>query len=98
MPSQTSIKPWTESNRVKKANIVLPIAKADVAGLPFSFVDISSDRLDEGITSMMHTVSLRDSNQQWPVYFAHRYSYQLGPLPRAPLSVIHILSQSICDL
>lgn len=82
---------------MKKANIVLPIAKADVAGLPFSFVDIRSHRLDEGITSMMHTISLRDSNQHWPVYLAHRYSYQLGPLPRAPLSVLiqHILSQSI---
>jgi hypothetical protein len=76
---------------VKKANIVLPIAKADVAGLSFSFVNIYSDRLDEGITSMMHTVSLRDSNQPWPVYLANRFSYQLGPLPRAPLSVlIHI--------
>lgn len=75
------------SFRKKKAQIVLPIVKSDVFGLPFSFADIRSAHLEEGITSMMQTISMRDTTQKWPVYLAHRYIYQLGPLPRVPLSV-----------
>ena len=67
--------------------MVLPITKPHPFGLPFSFADIQSSHLDEGITSLMYTISMRDATQKWPVYLAHRYSYQLGPLPRSPLSV-----------
>ena len=56
-------------------------------GLPFSFADIRSSHLDEGISVMMHTVTMRDSDQSWPVYLANRYYYQLGPLAREPLGV-----------
>ena len=56
-------------------------------GLPFSFADIRSSHLDEGISVMMHTVSMCDSDQSWPVYLANRYYYQLGPLAREPLGV-----------
>lgn len=56
-------------------------------GLTFSLGDIQSSHLDEGITVLMHTVSLRDTDHSWPVYFANRYNYQLGPLNREPLSV-----------
>lgn len=73
--------------RSKKANIVLPITKPHPFGLPFSFADIQSSHLDEGITAMMTTISMRDTAQNLPVYLAQRFAYQIVPLPRVPLSV-----------
>ena len=48
-------------------------------GLPYSFADIRSSYLDEGIAVMMHTPSYRVFDEHWPVYMANRYYYQLGP-------------------
>ena len=76
-----------ENFRSKKANIVLPITKPHPFGLPFSFADIQSSHLDEGITAMMTTISMRDTAQNLPVYLAQRFAYQIVPLPRVPLSV-----------
>ena len=68
----------------EKANIAWPMVKPAPFGLPFSFADIRSSHLDEGISVMMHTVSMRDPDQSWPVYLANRYYY---PLAREPLGV-----------
>jgi hypothetical protein len=65
----------------------LPITKPHPFGLPFSFADIQSSHLDEGITTMMTTISMRDTAQNLPVYLAQRFAYQIVPLPRVPLSV-----------
>ena len=65
----------------------MPITKPHPFGLPFSFADIQSSHLDEGITAMMTTISMRDTAQNLPVYLAQRFAYQIVPLPRVPLSV-----------
>ena len=64
-----------------------PLVKPAPFGTPFSFSDIRSSHLDEGISVMMYTDVVRDADQQWPVYMANRYYYELGPLNRIPLSV-----------
>lgn len=56
-------------------------------GVSFSIGDIQSSHLDEDITVMMHTRSFKNTDQLLPVYFAHRYTYQLGPFLSEPLSV-----------
>ena len=74
-------------DRAKKANIVAPLVKPCTFGLPYSFHDIQSSSLAEGIAVMMHTVWMRDTDQSWPVYLSNSYFYQLGPLNREPFTV-----------
>ncbi len=75
------------NQRARKATLVAPLVKPCPFGLPYSFHDIQSSSLDEGIAVMMHTVSMRDSDQQFPVYLSNVYFYQLGPLNREPFTV-----------
>jgi len=64
------------------------MVKSAPFGLPYSFADIRSTHLDEGIAVMMHTPSYRVAGEQWPVYLANRYYYQLGPFSSEALSVL----------
>jgi hypothetical protein len=74
--------------RIKKAKVAWPMLKSAPFGLPYSFADIRSSHLDEGIAVMMHTPSYRIATEQWPVYLASRYYYQLGPFSSEALSVL----------
>jgi hypothetical protein len=65
--------------RIQKATVAWPMVKPAPFGLPYSFADIRSSYLDEGIAVMMYTPSYRVSDEHWPVYMANRYYYQLGP-------------------
>ena len=76
---------------VKKANVAWPLVKIVPFGQPFSYGDIRSSRLDEGITVMMRTISLRDPDQSFSAYFSNAYYYELGPLTREPLTVMNNL-------
>ena len=66
-------------DRIEKASVALPMLKPVPFGLPYSFADIRSSYLDEGIAVMMHTPSFRVADEHWPVYLANRYYYQFGP-------------------
>ena len=56
-------------------------------GLPYSFHDIQSSSLEEGIAVMMPTIWMRDTDQSWPVYSSNSYFYALGPLNRETFTV-----------
>ena len=56
-------------------------------GLPYSFHDIRSSYLDEGLAVNMDTC-IRVADQHWPVVLASRYFYQFGPFTSEPLTVI----------
>lgn len=73
--------------RSKKASVNLLTVKPSPFGIPYSFYDIQSSSLDEGIAVMMPTISIRDSTQKFPVYLSNVYFYQLGPLNREPFTV-----------
>ncbi|XP_057375632.1 vitellogenin-2-like [Daphnia carinata] len=64
---------------VQKARVAWPMVKPAPFGLPYSFADIRSSYLDEGIAVMMHTPSYRVADEHWPVLLGNRYFYQLGP-------------------
>ena len=74
-------------DRAKKASIVAPLVKPCTFGLPYSFHDIQSSSLAEGIAVMMPTIWMRDTDQSWPVYLSNSYFYALGPLNREPFTV-----------
>ena len=71
----------------QKGRAVLLLVKPAPFGLPYSFADIRSSHMDEGISVMMHTISYRDSDQSWPVYLANVYHYRVGPLNNEPFGV-----------
>ena len=75
------------SSRIEKARIALLMAKPSSFGVYSSFANTRSSHLDNDITVIMKTISLRHSDQSLPVYLNHRYYHQLGPFKRKPLSV-----------
>lgn len=48
-------------------------------GLPYSFADIRSTHMEEGVAVMMYSPNFRIADEHWPVFLANRYYYQLGP-------------------
>ncbi|KZR96547.1 Uncharacterized protein APZ42_009054, partial [Daphnia magna] len=48
-------------------------------GLPYSFADIRSSHMEEGVAVMMYTPNFRIADERWPVFLANRFYYQLGP-------------------
>lgn len=74
-------------SRGQKARVALPSSKPCKLGLTYSFADIQSSHLDEGISVLMTTISIRDSDTSFPAYFSNSYYYALGPLNREPFSV-----------
>lgn len=75
------------SYRIKKATIAWPMVKPASTDQSFFFPDIRSSHLDQGIAVMIHNPTYRVSHEQWPVFMANRYFYQLGPLSAEVLSV-----------
>ena len=71
----------------QKARVAWPMVKPAPFGLPYSFSDIRSSYLEEGIAVMMHTPSFRVADEHWPVFLANRYFYKLGPFSADALSV-----------
>lgn len=49
--------------------------------------DIRSNHLDEGITTLMYSITHRDSDQMVASYASNSYYYQIGPLNREPFTV-----------
>ncbi|KAK4007450.1 hypothetical protein OUZ56_012607 [Daphnia magna] len=76
-----------EFYRIKKATIAWPMVKPASTDQSFFFPDIRSSHLDQGIAVMIHNPTYRVSHEQWPVFMANRYFYQLGPLSAEVLSV-----------
>lgn len=64
---------------IKKANVAWPMVKPAPFGLPYSFADIRSSHMEEGVAVMMYTPNFRIADEHWPVFLANRYYYQLGP-------------------
>ena len=71
----------------QKARVAWPMIKPAPFGLPYSFADIRSSYLDEGIAVMMHTPSYRVADEHWPVLLGSRFIYQLGPFTADALGV-----------
>ena len=63
-------------------------------GLPYSFYDIQSSSLEEGIVVMTSTIWMRDTDQNWPVYLSNSYFYALGPLNRETFTVCNAKSDN----
>ncbi|KAI9554120.1 hypothetical protein GHT06_019392 [Daphnia sinensis] len=72
---------------IKKATIAWPMVKPASIDQSYFFPDIRSCYLDEGIAVMIHNPTYRVSDEQWPVFMASRYFYQLGPFSAEALSV-----------
>ena len=78
--------------RIQKARLVWPLVKPAPFGTPYSFADIRSTHLDEGIAVMMPTPVFRVADEHWPVLLGNQYIYQLGPFITDALGVRHFFS------
>jgi len=76
------------NDRSEKASIAWSMVKPAPFGLPYSFHDIRSSYLDEGLAVNMDTSNIRVADEHWPVVLASRYFYQFGPFTSEPLTVI----------
>ena len=75
----------------KKASALLLMIQSSPFGLRYSFYDIQSSSLEEGIAVMTSTIWMRDTDQNWPVYSSNSYFYALGPLNRETYVMLNLI-------
>ncbi|XP_046638923.1 vitellogenin-like [Daphnia pulicaria] len=77
------------SEIASKATIAICLAKpgSTQPTMPFSFGDIQSSHMTEGIAVMMRTITHRDPDQPFAAYLSNSYYYQLGPLAKEVLTI-----------